>query len=122
VEKVRIRTCQKCGTKFTGRTDKKFCGDSCRNIYHNMLNKVQDKALKIINNKLKKNVVILDRLIAHGIKNTKMDLLRSQGFDFVFFTHELTAPDGKKYKYCYHYGYHIVNPDKIILISAKDPK
>lgn len=112
--------CKECNAELTGRTDKKFCSDTCRNIHHNAINKLRDEALKAINRKLKRNALILESLVTGGIKYTKVGLLHSQGFNFEFSTHQLIAPDGKKYKYCYNYGYHIVNSEEIILVTVKD--
>jgi len=108
--------CKECGIQLIGRTDKKFCSDFCRIHYHNTLNRQSNEIIKIINKKLKKNALILDKLISHDITTVKIDLLRSEGFDFVFFTHEHTVPAGEKYKCCYNYGYHHIDHDDILLI------
>ena len=35
----KIRVCESCGEKITGRSDKRFCSDYCRNTKHNEANK-----------------------------------------------------------------------------------
>lgn len=116
-----MKHCLECGIGIIGRTDKKFCSDNCRNHYNNALHKQRNATLTIINKKLKKNATILGRLAGYGVYHIKTKVLLDEGFDFEFFTHQLTAPDGKKYKYCYNYGYHMVNTEDIILICARDP-
>lgn len=115
-----MKYCQECKIKLIGRADKKFCSDNCRNHHHNAIYKQRDEFLKIINRKLKKNAVILERLMKHGIKSIRKELLQSEGFDFRFFTHQLTSPDGEEVKCCYSYGYYYCTAEDLKLIDVKD--
>ena len=115
-----MKYCQECGIKITGRIDKKFCGDTCRIHYHNVLNKQRDALLKTINRKLKKNAVILERLLKYGIESIRKELLESEGFDFVFITHQLITKDGKEIICCYNYGYYYLTAEELKLIEVKD--
>ena len=36
-----MKICLKCKNEFTGRADKKFCSNKCRNNYNNSLNYIQ---------------------------------------------------------------------------------
>jgi hypothetical protein len=112
-----MKRCLECGIQITGRTDKKYCSDHCRNYHNNLLYKHRNEAIKKINGKLKKNTVILERLITHGISNISKVQLQAEGFDFGFFTHQFTVSTGEKYNCCYNYGYTHQTKDEIILFS-----
>jgi len=114
-----MKHCHECGTQLTGRTDKKFCSDHCRNYYNNSLYKQRNEVIKIINRKLKRNTVILERLVTHGISKIKKEQLRAEGFDFGFFTHQFTVSTGEKYNCCYNYGYAHTGKEDIILFSLQ---
>ena len=53
------KNCLECGEKITGRIDKKFCSDYCRNTYNNSVAKESKNLVRNINNRLKKNYKIL---------------------------------------------------------------
>ena len=47
------RKCLECQEILYGRSDKKFCGDYCRNTYNNKLNK-SNKTIRKINKTIKR--------------------------------------------------------------------
>ena len=53
------KNCLECGESFTGRIDKKFCSDYCRNTYNNNINKESKNLVRNTNNRLRKNYKIL---------------------------------------------------------------
>ncbi|MGS2738444.1 hypothetical protein [Sinomicrobium sp. M5D2P17] len=99
------RNCLECGEKVSGRTDKKFCSDHCRNTYNNRLNKDSKNLIRNINNKLRKNYRILSELNpGDKTKTTKMRLME-KGFDFEYFTNVYTTRNGTIYYFLYDLGY-----------------
>jgi hypothetical protein len=54
---------------------------------------------------LRKNRRILSDLIADGKKRLHKDALVALGYNFGFFTHTVETRDGKRYKYCFEYGF-----------------
>ena len=56
------RTCPECGDKIIGRADKKYCSSSCRNARNNSQNKDSKNMMRNINNRLRKNYRILEKL------------------------------------------------------------
>lgn len=99
------RTCPECGNKIKGRADKKFCSDSCRNTYNNLRNKDGKNLVRNINNLLRRNYRILEKLnVDEKTKTTKDKLLRL-GFNFDYFTGIYTTKSGSTYYYLYDQGY-----------------
>lgn len=107
--------CLDCGSKLRGRMDKKFCNDNCRSHHNNILNKEKHLELKKINTILKKNESILKKLNQNGVKKLTTAVLIAEGFDFNFFTHQLTGRNGELFNYCYNYGYLLLNEEEICL-------
>ncbi len=60
--------CLECSEPLRGRFDKKFCGDSCRNVYNNRVNGNVNNYVRNVNNVLRKNRRILDSLFKMGDK------------------------------------------------------
>ncbi len=51
--------CRECGEGFSGRSDKRFCSDACRNAYHNSRNRETNGLFRSVNRRLKQNYRIL---------------------------------------------------------------
>ena len=60
------KTCLQCGDKISGRIDKKFCSDYCRNAYYNDQNRDANNYVRNVNNILRKNRRILTDLNPDG--------------------------------------------------------
>lgn len=101
--------CRLCESPLKGRSDKKFCDDSCRNNYNNRLKAKtgQSAYIRNINNALLKNHQVLQSLFAGPEDTVKISAERLQraGFLFRYFTDTFTTRNGKTYFYCYDYGY-----------------
>ena len=99
------KQCLECSDPIIGRTDKKFCSDSCRNSYNNRVNKDQKNLIRNINNRLRKNWRILEALNPNQKTKTTRDKLISAGFDFNYFTSIYTTKSGTVYYFVYDQGY-----------------
>lgn len=99
------KKCLQCGEKITGRTDKKFCCDSCRNNYNNNLNKDSTNLIRNTNNRLRKNHRILKTLNPDKKITLPKTTLVSYGFDFNLFTSIYTTKKGTVYFFVYDQGY-----------------
>lgn len=119
-----FRNCNQCGKPLKGRQDKKFCNDSCRNIYNNKLKSGDSKALSVrnINNALLKNRRILESQLPPGDDTARVSLERLQnlGFQFRYLTHLYTTKAGKTYRYCYDYGYLPLENDWYLIVRQRD--
>ena len=113
------KKCLECGAKITGREDKKFCSDYCRNAYNNKMNKDATNLMRNVNNKLRKNYRILTEFNPTGkVKVSKTKLL-AKGFDFDYHTHYHLSDAGKVYIFCYEYGYTLAGDDEVILMKKE---
>ncbi len=110
--------CLECGDKITGRSDKKFCSDDCRNAYNNKLNKDSTNLMRSVNNKLRKNFRILSALqFSEGKAKTTKTKLFADGFDFDYFTNLKTYKNGAEYRFIYGIGYKFLEEDWILVVK-----
>ncbi|MDD3003659.1 hypothetical protein [Flavobacterium sp.] len=112
-----MKSCIECGDQFSGREDKKFCSDGCRNAYNNKINKDSTNYMRNINNKLRKNYRILEELNVEGKTKVSRAKLISKGFDFEFFTNILNTKTGNTYYFLYEQGYMPLDNDFFILVK-----
>ncbi len=114
------KQCQECGRPFQGRSDKKFCADSCRNAFNNRINGAQHNYMRNINNVLARNRRTLEKLNPNGkVKTTRSALIRN-GFDFSYLTSTYETRNGDIYKFCYEYGYLELDGESILLVKRDD--
>ncbi|NJB71737.1 putative nucleic acid-binding Zn ribbon protein [Saonia flava] len=114
------KSCLECGEKLTGRIDKKFCSDYCRNAYNNKLNKDSTNLIRNINNRLRKNYRILESfpLKENKTKTTKNKLL-DKGFSFDHFTSIYTTQKGTIYYFVYDLGYLPLDNDYFMVVKRE---
>ncbi len=119
-----IRTCPECGEKITGRSDKKFCCDQCRNLYNNKQKSNDTNLVRNINNVLKKNRRILQDLNPRGGKVlVSKEALLVKGFHFSYHTHTYTTKKGFVYNFCYEQGYlFLEDKNQYLLVTTPDDK
>lgn len=99
------QTCLECGEKLIGRTDKKFCSDYCRNVHNNRLNKDSKNLMRNVNNRLRKNYRILEKLNPDQKTRATRQMLLNKDFDFNYFTSIYTTKKGTTYYFVYDQGY-----------------
>ncbi|MDZ4758066.1 MAG: hypothetical protein SGJ10_08010 [Bacteroidota bacterium] len=99
------KLCEECGNAIKGRADKKFCDDACRNIFNNKKNSDTSTYVKKVNNILRKNRLTLAKLNPEGKISVSKKQLTDLGFNFDYYTSTYTTKEGKKYFFCYEYGY-----------------
>ncbi len=114
------RLCLDCGKAVKGRTDKKFCDDSCRNNYNNHLKIDDGFLLKKINAILKKNRTILLTLNPEGKIKVSRKKLLTAGFNFEFHTHYYQTQNGNLYTFCYEHGYLSLAEDEFLLVKREE--
>lgn len=114
-----MKNCIECGEKFSGREDKKFCSDGCRNAFNNKINKDSTNYMRNINNKLRKNYRILSELNVEGKTKTSRTKLIAKGFDFEFFTNILNTKTGNTYYFLYDQGYMALENEYYILVKKE---
>jgi len=114
------KECLECGDSFQGRTDAKFCSDSCRSAHHNKTNKEAREVVKNVNSILKRNRKILASLNRSGTSRVKREELTKSGFNFNYLTNTYVTGKGKIYKFCYDQGYLDTEGDFLTLVVKKD--
>lgn len=114
------KVCPECGDPIIGRRDKIFCSDQCRTTHYNKQNTDQNKFMRNINNILRKNRRILEKLNPNGKTTvTKTDLI-DEGFKFSYFTNEYKTKSGKVYRFCYEQGYLQLDNNLFALVFRKE--
>lgn len=111
--------CLECQDLLRGRTDKKFCSDSCRSMHHNRQKADLSESLKMIDKRLKQNRRILMNLYhaSNGNRNLiPIKYVETLGFTFNFYTHIEFSAD-KECIFCYEYGYQKLDNQKVQLLK-----
>lgn len=113
-------TCDECGKEIRGRSDKKFCDDSCRNNFNRKKRLAEqvilpEEALQVIRT-IKKNYRLLKSLIEddYTILQEGLPALLRKGFNPDYFT-SIRYIDNELYRFCFDCGYLIIE-DTITLI------
>jgi hypothetical protein len=111
--------CLECKSAFTGRSDKKFCSDYCRNSFNNRRNSQSNNYIRRVNYVLKKNRKILASYYSPDDCVINRNKLLMDGYNFNFFTSYQKTNDGKTYYFCYDFGFQVVKNNLLSVISLK---
>lgn len=112
------RFCLDCGDILRGRSDKKFCSDSCRNNYNNNLNKDITSFVRNVHAVLRRNRKILADLHQSGKYKFHIDVLDLAGFSFNFITQLVESDDGTICRFCFEFGYRELPNNYVELIKS----
>jgi len=114
-------TCLQCGKSLrSGRIDKKFCNDGCRNSYHNAQKLAEHTEMSKISQALKNNRKILKEILGDKLSETvSHEVLLKSGFEFGYHTHYVTTHfKNNIYTFCYNYGYRLLENNKYKVIKS----
>lgn len=114
------RQCLECGDKLSGRKDRKFCSDYCRNTYNNRQNEDATSYMRRINAILRKNRRILLALNPSGKCTVDAITLAEEGFNFHYFTNIYQTQKGGVYYFCYDQGYMRMENEQFMLVHKQD--
>jgi hypothetical protein len=81
-----MRICINCNERFSGRSDKKFCSDYCRNQYNYGKSRYSEKDVLELHKKLRRNHRIISRVYESGCGEISLDVLCGIGYDLYFVT------------------------------------
>ena len=109
--------CKYCKENFVGRIDKKFCSRECRNAYNNKQTRENEKFILDTNKILRKNRKILKQFSPEGKTTIRIEYLNKMNFDFRFHTHTYLTKHNNLYKFCYEYGYLILDDEKVLIVN-----
>lgn len=113
------KICLDCGTSLLGRSDKKFCGDMCRNSWNNRIYSSQGLTIRKINRILTKNRLILAGLVPEEKAKVNRATLARLGFNFHYFTNTSVTRTGNTYYFCYEFGYLELEHDQFLLVKRQ---
>ncbi|SIR30870.1 hypothetical protein [Pontibacter lucknowensis] len=113
------KQCQQCGSKMTGRMDKRFCSNQCRANAHNAGRRQNsgEQLILNINSILRRNRTILKQASPQGKTTTHKQVLQLAGFDFRHHTHLYRTKQGNTYYFCYDYGYFLLPEEKVLIVN-----
>lgn len=113
--------CLYCDEKLIGRSDKKFCDESCRNSYNNQKNRIANNLMRNTNNRLRKNRKILAEILKDDdTKKVNLNSLKNKDFDFDFLTEIYTTQKGAQYYFVYEYGYLDLKDDWFLVVKRRE--
>ena len=114
------RVCLNCGYELHGRSDQKYCSDSCRNAYNNQQNYNSTNFIRNINNILKRNKKILEQLCPYDKAKSTKGKMATDGFNFNYHTNTYLTKKGQEYIFCYDYGYLELENNQVVIVKRKD--
>jgi hypothetical protein len=122
-----IRYCKCCHKPIdtlTGRRDRLFCNDGCRNKYHNTQNWMEEQEIKRIQLILKKNRRILKKLFAKKDHDAiDKERLLKEGFEFDYHTHFVVSKiKGNTFTFNFYFGYRKVDSERYKIVKAFENK
>ena len=106
----------------SGRIDKRFCSDQCRNTYNNRNNSDANNFVRNVNRILKKNRRILNQLNPEGKAKAHRSKLNDLGFNFNYYTSTYKTQKGAIYFFCYEYGYIVLENDFLFLVKNRESR
>ncbi len=98
------KLCLTCGNKLTGRSDKKYCNEACKNEFHNQQGVRTPAFEKNQLSAARKNRSILSKIEASGMAEINLKELELCGFDFEGLTGLKFLDKGSFLLYCFDFS------------------
>ena len=114
------RQCLECKLPISGRSDKRFCGDQCRNIYNNRVQRENKRNIYKVNRSLLHNYRILKNLNKGDKTKVTRKKLIDEAFSFSYITSIYRTKAGNVYYFVYDQGYLLLDNDWYILVKRQD--
>lgn len=116
-----LRLCLQCDKPIkSGRTDKKFCNEGCRSLYHNSKITSEPPEMRRINKVLKCNREILKLLLGNNTERICVhETLLKKGFKFDYHTHNVISHfHSHQFTFCYDYGYRQLENNRYKVVKS----
>jgi hypothetical protein len=99
------KICPVCGNIYTGRSDKRFCSLTCKNLHNNTSRREQITGA--IDRALHHNRTILQRLLPDDSEHEIIprQLLKTLGFNFNHTTGIEVSPEGQVFRLVYEFSW-----------------
>ncbi len=116
-----MKKCKICSQPISGRSDKKFCSQKCKNYYHTNLIRVTRKAVHQIDIILHRNRSILLEILGKSKTQLKIERvdLDTRKFNFKYHTHLQVNSQGKIYYYVYDFAWMEFSNNEVLIIRKK---
>ena len=114
------RQCLECKQPISGRSDKRFCGDQCRNVYNNRDQREHKRNIYKVNRRLLQNYRILRKLNKGDKTKVTHKKLLDAAFSFSHITSIYRTKAGKTYYFVYDQGYLPLDNDWYVLVKRQD--
>lgn len=110
------KKCPYCNRIISGRTDKMFCDDRCRNNFYYKVNNENKAYIRNINKILLKNRGILRTVNPSGRTSVPKRYLDELGFDFNCFTSIHKTKKGREYYLVYDQAFSYDEDERVSLV------
>lgn len=114
------RQCLECKQPISGRSDKRFCGDQCRNVYNNRDQREHKRNIYKVNRRLLQNYRILKKLNKGDKTKVTHKKLIDAAFSFSYITSIYRTKAGKIYYFVYDQGYLPLDNDWYVLVKRQN--
>jgi hypothetical protein len=112
--------CVECNALVVGRSDKKFCSPYCKSNFHNKKKKQEVPEIQSINQILKRNRAVLKASYVSPVMEHEKSSLLKMGFKFNFFTQQIQDDNNFVYRFCYDYGYQLMENQHVKVIMLRN--
>lgn len=112
MDKAEQRKCVQCGKRLSGRSDKRFCDDYCRNSYNNQNKRDDQRYILEVNSIIRRNRRILKSLCPVGKATVRKDVLDTMRYDFRYFSSIYKSSSKQVYFICYDYAFSPIKETK----------
>ena len=113
---TKTKNCPYCNKVISGRTDKVFCDDKCRNNFYYKVNNEQKTYIRKMNSVLLRNRGILRSINSSGRTTVPKGYLEELGFDFNCFTGIHKTKKGRLYYLIYDQAYSFGEDERVDLV------
>ena len=115
-----MRICPVCQAKVIGRSDKKFCSNDCKALFHNNRNRNVNSMVRKTNRILIRNRRLLSEFYKEGKIKVDRNVMLREGFDFSVFTRINICSEGRQYFFCYDLAYSYINNSKCGIVKDEE--
>ncbi len=112
--------CYDCSKPLFGRSDKKFCGETCRVSFNNKKYANQTGNTKKTLRILRTNTKILKTMYDEGKFILDRMELKFLDFNFHYLTFFYHSDEHGEIRFCFDYGYYINSDNKIVLVKSEN--
>ena len=120
-ESTKKRFCKICKLPIKGRSDKVFCGATCKADYHHKLKKVTLYATADIDKILHRNRSILLEIMGKNLSQKKISksLLEKKNFKFHYMTGFYENAQQKRYHVVYDFAWMDFKTGEVLIVRRK---